>query len=91
MRIVRIRRHLKLNAPAVRLAEGDLTQGGNDPFAEDEANALGRLREMTVRRRCRAEKGGVQQHARRGARNSRAAGNKDNDGNRSEHTAPIEG
>jgi hypothetical protein len=91
MRIVRIRCHLKLDASAVRLAEGDLTQRGNDPFAEDEPDGLGGLREMTVRRRCRAEKGGVQQHTRRGARDSRAPGKKDNDGNRSEHTAPIEG
>ena len=50
MRIVRIRSHLKLSGIPVGLAEGDLTQLGNDPFAEDEANALGRLREMTVRR-----------------------------------------
>jgi hypothetical protein len=88
---VRVRCYLKLNAPAIRPAEGDLTQRGNDPFAEDEPDCLGGLREMTVRRRCRAEKGGVQQHARRGARDSRAAGNKDNDGCRSERTAPIEG
>ena len=49
--IVRIGCHPKLNASAVGLAECDLTQGGNDLFAEDESNGLGRLREMAVRRR----------------------------------------
>ena len=91
MRIVRILCNPKLNASGVRLAEGNLTQLGNDLFAEDESNALGRFCQMAVRHRRRAEKGGVQQHPRCGARDSRAAGKEDNDGNRSEHTAPIEG
>jgi hypothetical protein len=51
MHIVRVRSDLKLRATAVRSTERDLTQLGDDPFAEDEANALGRLCEMTVRRR----------------------------------------
>jgi hypothetical protein len=50
MCIVRIQYHRKLNASAVRLAEGDLTQLRNNPFAEDEPDDLRRLCEMTVRR-----------------------------------------
>jgi hypothetical protein len=87
--IVRIRSDLKWCANPVRSTERDLTQLGDDLFAEDEPDGLGRLCEMTIRRRGGAEKGGVQQHARRGARDSRAASEKDDDGNSSEYTVPV--
>jgi hypothetical protein len=48
--IVRISPHSELNGTLVGLAEGDLTQLGNNLFAEDQSNAFGGLREMTVRR-----------------------------------------
>ena len=91
MHIVRIRSQCKLSGAPVGLAEGDLTQLGNNPFAENESNAFGSLREMAVRRGGRAEKGGVQQSTRRSACDSRASGQKDNDCCHSEQTAPIEG
>jgi hypothetical protein len=90
MHIVRIRPQCKLSGAPVWLGEGDLTQLGDNPFTEDESNAFGRLREMAVRRWGGAEKGGVQQGTRRTACDSGTGGEKDNDGNRSEHTAPIE-
>ena len=50
--IVRIVGNLKLGAASIWTDERDLAQLGNNLLAEDEANRFGRLREMTVRRRC---------------------------------------
>lgn len=89
MNIVRIGRNPKLTAASVRPAKRDLAQLGHNLLAEHETNRLGRLSEMALRRRCRAEQGRVQQHPGRGMRDRRAKHETEKNRRRSHRAATI--
>src|SRR4029077_17008743 len=72
MHIVRIVRNPELCAAPIGPDNRDLAQLRNDLLAEDETNRFRRLREMAVRRWCRAEQARMQQYPGRGNRRLRA-------------------
>jgi len=90
MHIVRIVRNPELCAAPIGPDKRDLAQLGDDLLAEDETNRLRRLREMAVRRWCRAEQARVQQYSGRGARDCRAGRETESNRHRSQYAATIE-